>query len=167
MSTVVQLIEKMEALVIDLESQWPDILTRTTQDAVALIEERITTTGTNHEGLPLKPYTKPYEKFKSNPQNYKRGRELGLGSSRFTGKTDYMLTGIFWKDVQIIRQERSGEVIRVVAGITKPENIGKLEGLVKRDGSPFRLSDSEKNILRENTKNYIFDIINKYFPQNA
>lgn len=158
-------IEKMNGLINELENSWQPIMVGNTQDALALIEERITTTGMSASGTALKPYTKPYQKFKSNPGEYKRGKQLALGSSRFTGKTDYTLTGEMWKDIQVLDIRESGNTVTCVAGPSKDINRKKMESLTKRDGPPLRLSDAEKEIIITNTRETVKEIIYKYFPK--
>ena len=164
--SITQMIDNMKALIVDMEESWPEVISTNTADALGLIEERITTTGTGPGGEALKPYTKPYQKFKENPQDYKRGKLLGLGSSRFTGKTDYMLTGEFWSDVQVLEVRKEDINVTVVAGVNKEVNKKKMESLTKRDGFPLKLSDGEKDIIKENTQSKINEIVNRYFQIN-
>ncbi|MBL7942993.1 MAG: hypothetical protein JNM00_09520 [Flavobacteriales bacterium] len=162
--TLPTLINNLEALLVELESSWPDQVSQACADSLALIEERITTQGLDDTGKALKPYTDAYLRFKSDPKRFKRGRELGLGSSRYTGKVDYMLIGEFWRDVQVLRVEQNGDLVEAVGGVRLPINKSKLESLNKRDGLVLDMSDVEKNQVHTNTSMRIFAIIERHFP---
>ena len=161
---IAQLIERYNGLIDELEAAWPNIVAKAAQDALALIEERITTTGTGPNGAALKPYTKPYKKLKENPGKYKRGKDLGLASTRFTGVTDYTLTGLFWKDIKVLQIESVDNNVLATIGAETSGNVKIMESLTKRDGFPLRMSEMEKEIVSENTNNEVITIIRKYFP---
>lgn len=161
-----QLIQNFETMISELESSWPDIVARMGSDSIALIEERITKTGKDAQGNPLRKYTKPYQKFKEQPQNYKRGKELGLGSNRFTGVTDYTLTGLLWKGIKVLKVSEQSDTVVATIGADTVGNQQIIESLTKRDGFPLQLSESEKQIVTENALSSVSSIINKYIPSN-
>ena len=158
-----QYITQLEGVIARLRSDAPDLAVGFASDIIANVQERIQDTGTSARGTALKAYTAAYKKFKSNPQNYKRGKDLGLGSNRFTGKTDYTLTERMWADIMQLRVEGDGKSIRVIMGAQKTENRKKLEGLMKRDGvSPLQPNENEIAIGEYNLKQRImayFDAI--------
>jgi len=143
----------MDAAVAKLRADAPDIAVGFASDCLALVQERIQNKGTSASGSALKRYTAAYEKFKRNPGAYKRGKDLGLASSRYTGKTDYTLTGRMWADIRPLRVEGDGKNIRVIIGAQKTENRNKLESLAKRDGvNPLLPAEDEQEIALGNIK---------------
>lgn len=158
-----QYITQLEGVIARLRSDAPDLAVGFASDIIANVQERIQTQGTSAKGTALKAYTQGYLKFKKNPKAYKRGNDLGLGSNRYTGKTDYTLTGRMWSDIRPLRVEGDGKSIRVIMGAQKTENRKKLEGLMKRDGvSPLKPNENEIAIGEDNLKQRImayFDVI--------
>lgn len=156
--TLQQFSTAFDRMVQNLERDMPDLITGFAHDVIANVQERVQMRGKNKDGGRLKAYTKAYEKFKKNPQNYKRGQELGLGSSRFTGVVDYTLTGRMWADITVLRIESNGSSIRAKVGASKQENVNKLISLQKRDGvNPIAPSAEEVEIGKENLKENILN----------
>jgi hypothetical protein len=160
------MIERFESLRLELTTTWPQEVAGAGMNAIAMIEHRITTEGKEPGGGALKPYTRPYQKFKEAPQNTKRGRELGLGSSRFSGKTDYMLTGAFWRDIQVRSLVVQSADTLVTIGPKAPVNIAIMESLTKRDGFPLRLSEEEEKHIADQMEANLIQLVDKYFPIN-
>lgn len=132
--TIAQLANRMDGFVDYLQNGLLTDYAQAGLDLVAGIEERVTTEGKDAKQTPLKAYTDAYKKFKQNPQNTKRGKTLGLGSSRYTGKVDYNLTGEFWADMGLLAKSYTGSEIKVSVGLSKEVNIKKYKSLTKRDG---------------------------------
>lgn len=143
MTELEQYISNLRTALDTLEREIPNIYLSAGATFVALIEERITTTGTDDEGKAFRSYTPGYLEFKKNPQNYKRGKELGLASSRFTGKVDYTLTGELWNDIGLIEESVSGTEVKYSWGAIAEHNKEKLRSLDKRDGDPLQPSAEE------------------------
>lgn len=159
--TLAQFATLFNRSVNDLERDMPKLLAGMANDTIALVQERIQTKGMSANGARLKAYTIAYEKFKKNPRKYKRGQELGLASSRFTGVTDYTLTGRMWADIRVLRLDSNGSSIRAIVGASKSENISKLKALKKRDGvNPLMPTEQEIQIGKENLKANILSYFN-------
>lgn len=151
--TLGQFVAELDRIIMRLKADMPDIAVGYASDCIANVQERIQMTGTGSDGARLRAYTIAYEKFKKNPQKTKRGRDLGLGSSRYTGKVDYTLTGRMWADIRPLSVQSNGYNIRVLMGARKKENIDKLRGLYNRDKkNPIAPSDEEIAIANENLK---------------
>lgn len=158
------MISRFEALRLDMTLKYPKHVAGAGMNAIAMIEDRITQEGRNAKGSALKPYSKAYLKFKQNPQLTQRGKDLGLGSSRFSGKTDYMLTGAFWRDIQLRELRAAGNNINVTIGPSADVNFKIMQSLTKRDGFPLTLSDTETEILQQELKVNLINIVEKHFP---
>lgn len=154
-----QLAEAINNVRARLEAEWPRMVSGYALDMVALVEERITTTGTDVNGAKLKAYTEQYKEFKQNPGRYKRGKELGIGSSRYTGKTDYSLTGEMWRDISVRRVSEAGGKVSVTVAPSLPVNQDKLDSLSRRDGDPLRVSEEEQAISLENLNQQFLEIL--------
>lgn len=156
--TLAQFSISFDRMVHRLERDMPDLITGFAHDVIANVQERVQMQGKNSQGGRLKAYTKAYEKFKKNPQNYKRGQELGLASSRFTGVVDYTLTGRMWADIRVLKVESNGSSVRAKVGAFNQENVNKLISLQKRDGlNPIAPSAEEVEIAKENLKENILN----------
>jgi hypothetical protein len=157
-------INALDALIQEIEAGLPQQMEVLAMDGLALIQDRIQTTGKDSKGNSLKPYTVAYRKWKDNPQNTKRGKELGLGSSRYSGTVDYTLTGDTWKNTKVISVDTNdGRTVAVIGPIT--EHSQMIMGTLKeRDGeSPITLSQEEIAILQENQAAWLNGLIGKYF----
>ncbi len=146
-----------------VDSNLPDIVVRAASDGIALIQERIQNEGKNADGQAHKPYSAGYLAFKKNPQNYKSGKALGLGSSRYTGVVDYTLTTELFSDIKVISQEFSSNEYKVVVGPSKQINIDKLTSLGKRDGQTLRLSKDEVQRVKENIEIELEELLKPFF----
>lgn len=158
------MIKRFEAMRLSMTIEWPEMVAKAALDSVAIIEDRITQEGKGPNGSALKPYTKPYQKFKEAPQNTKRGQLLGLGSSRYTGKTDYSLTGAFWRDIQLRQAVTDKDITTVSVGPSTDVNKAIMKSLTKRDGFPLRLSETEQEAVSDQLKTSLLNIVDKYFP---
>lgn len=127
------------------------------------IEQRITQQGQDDQNQPLKAYSPSYLKFKKNPGDYKAGKELGLGSSRFSGVVDYSLTGEMWNDIDLIEQAVSEDEVKYSFGAQNQVNKDKLSSLLKRDGDPLQPSESELDeaveFIEERIKSHFANVI--------
>ena len=156
-----------------VDSNLPDIVVRAASDGIALIgkyfcrgfpcSQNGSAEGKNADGQAHKPYSAGYLAFKKNPQNYKSGKALGLGSSRYTGVVDYTLTTELWSDVKVISQEFSSNEYKVVVGPSKQINIDKLTSLGKRDGQTLRLSKDEVQRVKENIEIELEELLKPFF----
>lgn len=159
--TLAQFARMFDRSVRDLERDMPNLVAGMANDTMALVQERIQTKGMSANGSRLKAYTVAYGNFKKNPKKYKRGQELGLASSRFTGVTDYTLTGRMWADIRVLRLDANGSSIRAIVGASKSENVAKLKSLQKRDGvNPLKPTKEEVAIAKDNLKQNILSYFN-------
>lgn len=138
-------IVQVEAVASRLEVETPDLIFGFGQDLVDSIINRIQNDGVGPDGSPFKSYSPAYLRFKSNPQNYKAGKDLGLGSSRYTGKVDYTLTGEMFRNIGLVEESRTDETIKLSWGGRNDTTRKKLRSLSDRDGDVFSFSNEEES----------------------
>lgn len=151
-------IARLETASRELKAQEPNLIFEYGQSIVDQIAERIQDNGNSPSGSPLKEYSASYLKFKQNPQDYKRGKDLGLASSRYTGKVDYSLTGEMWRNIGLIA-ENYGDPSRLVWGGRSELTRGKITNLTKRDGAVLQPSEGEENIALDELRRSIDRIL--------
>lgn len=130
-------------------------------DLLQSVQERVQTEGKDNKGSGLKPYSDAYLKFKKNPTG-KRAKDLGLGSSRYSGVVDYTLTGRMWNNAAVNPVKLSENKFVVSYGFQNDESNVKAESLVKRDGfNILEPSEGELSIALEDMKQNIQNRINQ------
>lgn len=148
--TLAEYRDKVRAVREDLERSKTRILAGYGFDLIALIQERIQTKGEDPYGTKLKEYSAGYLAWKKAPQNTKRGKELNLGSSRFSGVVDYTLTGRMWNNIGVIAQSESESSAVVTFGGKEQLSKDKLGWLAARDGEVLEPSEEELERAMDN-----------------
>lgn len=131
-------------------------------DLLQDVQSRIQSSGTKADGSKLKPYSSSYLAFKKNPKGTKRGKELGLGSSRYSGVVDYTLTSRMWNSLSVFPVSVGEKEIRVRIGTRDKDSQKKLSELSKRDShNPLEPSEMELQAAFTRLAGSIPDIIQR------
>lgn len=157
--SLTEYIQDLEAVADQLERETPDLIFGFGQDLVDSIIERIQNQGVGPEGSPFKSYSPAYLRFKTNPQNYQRGRDLGLGSNRYTGKVDYTLTGEMFRNIGLVEESNTEETVRLSWGGRNDLTKDKLKSLSDRDGDVFEFNNEEEGAALEDLNRSIEEIL--------
>lgn len=145
-------IERLEEVSRDLENRSREIAFEYGQSLVDQIMERIQTEGRGPDGGLLKSYSPAYLRFKKAPQNTKRGKDLGLGSSRYTGVVDYTLTGEMWRNIGLVKENVSGDKVKMSWDGRSELTRKKMQSMSDRDGDLLKPSNIEIEIALEDVE---------------
>lgn len=130
-------------------------------DLLQDVQSRIQTKGEKADGSKLKPYSESYEKFKKNPTG-KRARELGLGSSRYSGVVDYTLTSRMWNSVKVFPIAGADGAVGVRFASSEKQGNEKLRSLAARDNhNPLEPSTGEIESARNRFGDILIDRIKR------
>lgn len=145
--TLAEYRDKVRKVREDLERSKVSILSGYGFDLIALIQERIQTQGKDQYGNKLKDYSAGYLAWKKAPQKTKRGKELNLGSSRYSGVVDYTLTSRMWTNIGILATSEGESTAKVTFGGKEKLSKDKLGWLGERDNIEV-LEPSEDELER-------------------
>jgi len=129
-------------------------------DLLQGVQERIQNEGRKADGTKLKPYSNSYLEFKKNPKG-KRAKELGIGSSRYSGVVDYTLTSRMWNSVKSFPVSTpNGVGIRFAS--SEKQGQDKLRQLSRRDNhNPLEPSPEEIASARDRFAEILIDRIRR------
>lgn len=94
--------QSMEALINDLPEQHLNLMIGVANGAVAMVKNRIQTTGTDAKGSRYRAYSEWYQEYKT-----EKGKNKGF--------TDFSFTNRMWTNIQLIKERTTAELAVITA----------------------------------------------------
>lgn len=158
--TPAELAARLDRLIPMLENRLKEEVLLVAQAGKAMVETRITETGTDAGGSPFKPYTRAYElrkrgavgTAKKEGKKKRAARREAEASAdkpvgRYRGFVDFQLSGQMWNSIGVIDQSESGNRVKVRVGGVDDETRLKMQGNDEHRPGWLRLSEDEVRSL--------------------